>query len=389
MQLINEERRKIQNSALTAIKESNYNGIFLLPTGTGKSWVLIESLLQLLKENDYNKIWYLCNSTDLRDNDFPNELRKWGAEHLLDKINFMCYQTAYKLTNQDVDIVLADEFDYSLTPEYIKVYKNNKFKHKILTTAYIDSEKLSKAKEVAEIVYSTTLLNVEDKGVLNKSKYHFVNFMMTDSETKHYQSYNSSITALISEKNELMFNQLLDKEAKERKRKFIEYRLEIATRERKRFLNKLESSAFYCRKLMGDIYNSDKNCKILTFCELTKQADGVCKYTYYMGSDPDNLEKFRNDEIQALAVCGKINRGINVPGIKYIIFESCNQSKTQMVQRLGRGKRLKQEELLNVYFLIPHYYENGKIKSTKVKDWITTATSDLDLSDVILYRFKS
>lgn len=373
--MINEERRKIQQEALDAIENSGYNGIFLLPTGTGKSWVLIESLKRLLKEQNYGNIWYLCNSRTLRDTDFKNELKLWGAEDLIDRIQFMCYHTAYKLEDQKVDILIADEFDYSLTPKYSEVYRNNTFTHKILTTAYIDKDKLQFIDDIAPIVYATDLKTVESSGVLNKSKYFFVNYKMYPEESREYLAHNKKISDYIR--------------TKDRSPTFYNIRrLEFAIRERKQFLNSLNSSAAICRRLMTEIYKVDKECKILTFCELTKQTDKICKYSYHTGSDQTNLEKFRNSEIQALAVCGKVNRGVNIVGINNIIFESCNQSKTQIIQRLGRGKRLKENEQLNVYFLIPYYDNLGSMYPTQVKTWVDNATAELDLSNKYVYNFK-
>jgi superfamily II DNA or RNA helicase len=381
---VSAEKDKIQQEAIAALEKSNFNGIFILPTGAGKSRVVIECLKKLQKLYNYNNIWYLCNSTDLRDRDFVKELEDWGAADLIPKIKRMCYQTAYKIENEHIDIVIADEFDYSLSPEYSRVYYNNIFKHKLFTTAFIDKDKMKYVEELKiPIVYKKTLQEVEDKEVLNKSRYYFVNFLMSDQESKDYIRFNDRIAHLMNEKTVHALS------GNKSQLRHVNYKIELATRARKRFLNALESSAHYCRKLMAEIYKEDKACKILTFCELTKQADAVCKYTYHDKSDPENLKKFREDQIQALAVCGKINRGVNIKGIKYVIFESCNQSKTQLIQRLGRGKRLKSNEVLNVYFLIPCYQENGKMKFTKIRDWIVNAAGNLDLSEAKLYRFKS
>lgn len=391
--MINEERRKIQHEALQALEDSDYNGIFLLPTGLGKSWVMIEALKRLVSLHNYKKIWYLCNSTALRDVDFVNELKQWDAEYLIPLINRMCYQKAHKIEGEDVDVVLADEFDYSLTDVYSQVYTKNNFKHKVLTTAFIAEDKLPLIKNIAKVVYSSSLLEIENKNVLNKSSYNFVNFLMTQDETATYKRYGQTLKELINRKQELSFkiiNQIDESKQSSYHRdlNYIKYKIESTTLARKRFLNALTSSADICRKLMKEIYLSDKDCKILTFCELTMQADRVSKYSYHGNDNKENLQKFRDGVIQSLSVCGKVNRGVNISNIRYIIFESSNGSKTQMTQRLGRGKRLKQDEMLNVYFLIPCYYEGGKIKYTKVKDWIEKAGKDY-LSEARNYRFKS
>lgn len=377
--MINEERRKIQLEAVQALEDSDYNGVFLLPTGTGKSWVLIECLKRLSKRYGKNiDIWYLCNSVDLRDKDFPAEMRTWRAKGLLENMILMCYQTAYKIEGEAVDVLIADEFDYSLTPEYMKVYLNNNFRHRILTTAYIAEDKLDLLDEIdIDIVYNKGLQEIEDKEVVNKSEYYYVNFLMSNAETLEYHKLTKKISDLIHKKSN-------DKT----KARYYQVQIDFAIRERKRFINSLDTSASICKRLLKNIYEEDKKSKMLIFCELTKQADKICKYTYHNKSDPENLDKFRKDEIQALAVCGKVNRGVNINNIQHVILESCNRSKTQLIQRLGRGKRLKSDELLKVYFLIPCYLEGNKIKYTKVKEWVETAAEDLDLKDAKLYKFN-
>lgn len=384
---INEVKRKIQEEALDALEKNNYNGIVLLPTGVGKTWVLIEALKRLKKIENCNKIWYLCNSTLLRDVGFNEELKVWGLEELGDSIEKMCYQTAYKRANEEVDILLADEFDYSLSPEYIKVYLNNRFKHKILVSATLETDKLKLSENVEKIVYVKELQDAEDEGALNKSSYNFVNFLLTDKENEQYIRLNNNIEKAISDKEKVELQLLLlnDKSKADQLIKTISKlskTLEYLVIKRKQFLNKLESSKIVCRKLMKTIYDKDRDCKILIFCELSEQADEVCKYSYHYNTNDDNFNKFKNNEISALAVCGKLNRGINVKNVNYVIFESCNRSKTQLIQRLGRGKRLAIDLNLNVYFLIPYFKQDGKIKPTKIRDWIYKAARDLNLKSI-------
>jgi len=385
--MINEQRRQIQQEALQALRDNQYNGIVLLPTGLGKSWVLIQALQELIEFNPEAKIWYLCNSRNLRDGGFEEELIKWGIdEGIRSRIIKMCYQTAYKIRDEKVDILLADEFDYSLTPSYSKVYENNEFSHKILVSATIDEQKRKYI--TSPIVYTAKLDEVEKIGALNKSAYYYVNFLMSEAEAKEYENHNQRIRKLIQRKNELEF--LLSQKPELKKQvQHIEYQIQFAILQRKQFLNSLNSSQEVCKKLMKEIYSEDKDCKILIFCELTSQADNICKWSYHTNSDQTNLQKFKNGEIPAMSVCGKINRGTNIKGVNYMIFESCNQSSTQLVQRLGRGKRLMVQDRLNVYFLVPHYKKNGNyIIATKVRDWIDNASKGLDLSKAKIYKFK-
>ena len=393
---INEKRRVIQEEALSALECNDYNGIILLPTGTGKSWVMIESLKRLEKISKLKRIWYLCNSTDLRDDGFKEELEKWDGMQFYDRIERICYQSAYKMIDEEGDVMLCDEFDYSLTPKYRKVYENNKFKHVIAVSATLEDKKEEIAESIGKIIYKKELQEVENNGVLNKSKYFFVNYLLNEKENLLYNKFTEKFSQHLDEKR-IIENAYIVETSLEKKQLLlskvnrINKYLEFLQIRRKQFLNSLESSKDICRRLMNDIYKSDKDCKILVFCELNKQADKICKYTYHSNSQHlDYLKKFQRDEIKAIAVCGKVNRGTNIKNVNHEIYESCNQSKTQLTQRLGRGKRLLTNEFLNVYFLIPYHVNiRGKLAPTKIYDWIHNAGKDLDFSNVELYKFKN
>lgn len=106
--MINKEREKIQLEALTALKDSNFNGAIIMPTGSGKSWILVQCLKELYNKGS-STFLYCCDNRKLRDEDFPKELEKWGVDSYLDIMDRLCYQSAYKLKNQKYDVLLLDK----------------------------------------------------------------------------------------------------------------------------------------------------------------------------------------------------------------------------------------------------------------------------------------
>lgn len=108
---INEQKEKIQDEAVEAIVNNNFYCAILLGTGGGKTLIMLRSLSELLERDKPNSILYCCNSLDLRDKDFPKEVEKWGYGKHLDKMERLCYQSAYKLEGQHYDLGLFDEGD--------------------------------------------------------------------------------------------------------------------------------------------------------------------------------------------------------------------------------------------------------------------------------------
>jgi len=326
--MINEERRKLQLEALQALRDNNFKGIVILPTGTGKSFVLIEALKELYKPG--MSVLYTCDSIRLRDSDFDKELEKWGAQEYSDKMEKECYASAYKFEARHYNILLADEGDYGLTPSYSKLFSQNTFDHIIFVSATLEAKKRAIAREIAPIVYERKLKEIEENKVVNKSQFYYVPYLLNEKENKAYLEYNKRFHHLLNGPDtQHNANQL----------KFLTF-------ERLHFLASLDSSAYICRELIKDIKAKKPNSKVLTFCGMTEQADRICKYSYHTKNQEDNnLDRFNDGEIDEIAVCGKVDRGINLTGVNVAVMENVTTSETKMIQKLGRGKRLGVDDI--------------------------------------------
>jgi superfamily II DNA or RNA helicase len=373
LSVINEERRVLQLEAIQALRANNFKGIVILPTGTGKSFVLIEALKELYKPGMH--VLYTCDSTKLRDEGFNEEMAKWGAKDLLPLVERRCYAGAYKIEGRHFNILLADEGDYALTPEYSKIFFNNTFDYIIFVSATLDNKKKALAKKIAPIVYQKNVKEIDEKKIVNKSQFIIVPYLMNDAENKQYISYNRAMSNLLQQNRTPQ----------------IQKNLDFLTIQRSHFLSGLQSSAGICRRLMKELYEQDKNRKMLIFCGLNAQADKICKYSYHSQNEQlDNLKRFNDGEINALSVCGKVNRGINLNGVNTIILENCRRSETLMVQRIGRGKRLKIDDILYVYMLLPYYkrFGNNTPIPTIVNDWIKHAGRNVGIENAMFHYVK-
>ena len=241
--MINEERDKIQEEAFIELEKNNFNGAVILPTGTGKSNIIVRCLRQLLH---YDNIIYTCDNKDLRDIDFPNEIKLWGLEEALSKIERKCYKSAYKIKDRHFNVAFLDEGDFMLAPEYIKFLKNNTFDHIIFLSATLEDKKRKMLEQFIPVVYEKSLGDIEGKGVINDAEFYFVNYMLRPDENRKYLAYNET------------FKRLINSHASPA-------RLEVITRNRKLFLMNLLSSVQTCRELMRRLYE-DENNKMLIFC---------------------------------------------------------------------------------------------------------------------------
>jgi superfamily II DNA or RNA helicase len=372
--MINEERRIIQMEALDALRANNFKGIVVLPTGTGKSFVLIEALREIYKPG--MRVLYTCDSQRLRDEDFDKELQKWDAIEYSDKMEKECYASAYKFEGQHFDILLADEGDYGLTPSYSKLFFNNTFTYIIFVSATLEQKKRTLARKIVPIVYEKKLKEIEQREVVNKTQFYYVPYLLNEQENAAYNKYNDRFHSLLQQPESANRDQ----------------RLKFLTFERLHFLAGLESSVYICKKLMAELQAANENSKTLVFCGATDQADKISKCSYHTKNVKEgNLDKFNNGESRDAAVCGKVDRGINLNGVNNIIMEFTTRSETKAIQKLGRGKRLSVDEILNVYFLVPYYTKTWAKKTpfaTIVLKKIQEACKDIGIENAKTYIVK-
>lgn len=350
---------KVLNEALTQLEKHSYNGIIIVGTGGGKGRIMIEAAKILKPKN----ILYTCDNSQLRDHDIVHEFHKWDAAYMLPHMERLCYQSAHKLKGKHYDLLLADEFDYSLTPVYKQLYENNTFTNKILVSATLEAEKRKLGLQIAPIVYEKFQREMIHEKVLNPIRFYFINYKLTEKENARYLEYNKRYQALLN--------------PAEKPNMFLLNNLNI---QRKQWLSGLQSSARVCKWLL---HNLDKpHNKTLVFCGLTSQADKVCKHAYHGGNEEvELLQLFDEGAITQLAVVDKINRGKNIHGVNNIIHESMNKGETKLTQRTGRGLRLDVNQYLNVFFLIPHFlHPFHGLRPTIVMDWVKNATQNMDLT---------
>lgn len=366
--MINEAKEKIQKEAFEALEANNFNGFLQIGTGLGKSKILVEVIKALRPIN----CLYLCDSTLNRDETFKDELVKWGAGEWTELIDFQCYQTAYKYEERHYDLVICDEADFALTPEYAKFFKNNSWDHIVMCSGSLEADKKKMLKGIAPIVYTCDIKEMEESGAVNKANYFLVNYKLSVPENKTYLDFNASFARMLNGEstNTWALNQLKIR--------------------RKQFMSKLDSSYQVANKLVKEIKHDYPGEKILIFTGLTEQADKF-KYSYHGKNDKENnLKKFHEGEIDEMAVVSKINRGKNIDGIRHTILESVPSSNTKAIQQTGRGRRLDTDEYGNTYFLVPYYTTlRGELKPTIVGTWVSNHTEKLNITNVTTYKFTS
>lgn len=159
--MLDSKRDLIQDNAVQAWVQTGQKGTLNLSTGIGKTFCFIKATRLLPRGSS---ILFLAE-TSQREFDLEKDIKFFKKLHGYDlksthNLTFMCYQSSYKLTNTQWDMVCADEIHMSLTPQYVQFYRNNTYKHILglsatvdRSTKYLDEEgnELSKGEWLDEI----------------------------------------------------------------------------------------------------------------------------------------------------------------------------------------------------------------------------------------------
>lgn len=375
-------------SAFINLKEPRF-GTAVCGTGIGKSKIAVDIIKKLKPKN----ILILVDGERSRDETWPKTFEKFRAKGYLSKTVIECYQTAYKWTNKKFDLVICDEFDFSLTEEYSKFYFNNTYNNLLGLTGFINEEKKELGDKIAPVFITYKTTDAQKDSLLNKTKLNIYRFPLDTrktikveykkaGKTKHFmQSENDAYIYLEKNVNKgvmmLSMAELEDKKEDINKWKaFLAY----STRKRRNFLLSLQSSRALARQLEWRILSDNDQNKILIFSALTKQSDLICTHTYHSKNKvKQNIENLNSGIIRTLGVCKAIDRGENLEGVNFFLFESYDGSQTSFQQRHGRATRLKINKIATLCVLVPYYLDNGVYKPTQAIKWMKRMVKNFDI----------
>jgi len=148
---------------------------------------------------------------------------------------------------------------------------------------------------------------------------------------------------------------------------------------RANLLFRLESSAEYVRKLSNYLLEKNEKNKVLIFTKFTELADQIA-CSYHSKTTDEDFQRFNNDEIRALAVSKKVQRGYNFNKLNNVIAHSFDSSEDFFIQALnGRATRLPADETAYIHLICPTV--DGK--PTRTSDWINSILKDFDKSRIV------
>ena len=335
-------------------RDGEKNFLVVLPTGTGKTEILIADLIEQYKKDNNLKALILIPTKQLKidtikkvNHRFKNEL---DAKILIDEeknsqilIQTYSWMSRYyqNFNSLDFDYIAVDEAHHAVAPTLQKVIQY--FNPQMLLGLTATDKRLDE-KSLAEIFgkyeSNLTLIEAIKQDILAPIKAFRVKSSIDLSEVrfngKDYYSTDLQKTVIAPSRDKLIVDIL--------KKYFISNSMLF------------KSGLIFCvsvlhaKKVAKLLQDNDISCKAVSGNDNNSQ-----KY----------IEEYQNGEIQFLTTCSLLNEGWDSPRTSIIVMARPTMSKVLYTQQIGRGTRkYKDKEALYVIDIVDNYGGVGTFKNT-------------------------
>jgi len=376
--LFNEQKDELQQAHLNAWVSNGYKGTSIAATGLGKTRIGILAIKNTLSKDSTKSAIIIVPTENLRDNEWVKEFHIWNLDHLLPQVEFMCIQSAHKLTGYHWDIVIIDEVHTTLSMIYRNFYENNLWERMYCFTATPpdNEEYLKYLHEYAPIIKVTNLNEARKLGIVSPYTVYNLGVSFTPEEALEYNRIDKLFQDCTDElgghfnafKNAGKF--MKSSNHPKKKISIIYYKM---MNKRKQMCFNAFAKLVIVKKLTDML--SDR--KTLLFSESIEFAEQI--QTVINGSDgtdcsvfhskmhkkdrKDVLEDFANkDGVRILSSVKALNAGLNVPDCSLGICIAGSSKALDNIQRTGRTLRLKDGKKA--------IYVNLYVRGTQELKWV-------------------
>ncbi len=374
IKLVSKRRIKLrdyQEEAIKLLKENNYRGIIVLPTGAGKSYIGIK-LLETLEV----KTLIIVPTIDL--------LNQWkrkiiaelglgeeligiygGDQREIREITIATYQSASKTeflqkNMTEFSLLILDEVHHASGEIFMEIPRRLTAIYRAGFTATFDVKEEKKELLVDLIGKIFEIKSIEElasRGYLANYDYKLIKVELTRAEKERYRAFVKKYAEYLSIEG-------IKKKGKEAYMEVIKRskRDECAREALEAIKQAKELSLMNRNKLikLNELLNRHKNDKVIIFTRHVKTA-GLISYLLgipKISSDTlprlreQILNEFRKGTITKIVTAEALDEGVDVPDASVCIIISGKPSKRQLIQRIGRVLRPKGNKKAIIYEII-------------------------------------
>ena len=375
---VNKVRERVQNEAKQAVIDNDGRGIVAMATGSGKSKVAIDLAKYYSKAK--NAKMFDCNSLvvpteKLRDENWKEEFEKWKAAKIFDNTERLCYASASKFENFNINLLILDE-GHNLTELSSEIFVNNNVENVVILTATLPTS--NEKKELFDrlgipLVYHLTLDIAVKLGFVAPYEITVVYTHLDEinkniiSGTKDKPFYQTE-----SEKYKYL-SKVFDNSPKYSQERFR------ATMNRMRFIYNLKSKTDVAKYILQK--SIPETNRTLIFCGSIEQANELNPNRFHSKTTDTAYNRFKKDEIKRLSCVQAINEGHNFIGLDDALVCQLNSKEKDIVQRIGRIVRYRPGHVAQIWIVV--------CKGTQDEEWAKTALENFDQSKIKHISFES
>jgi len=368
-----------QRKALNSWAKAGYVGSIIAGTGFGKSRCGVAAIHHTLSNDLQATGLLLVPTTQLKDQ-FIEEFYKWNFESVLDRVEIMCYHSAYKLLHEQYTIVVCDEIHLGLSPEYRKFFEQNIYERLLCMTATLpeEVEYNLKLQSLAPTVYSITLDQCVDMGLVAPYEIYCIPIELTEQERVNYNTINQDFVRHKIHLGPDAFNiakACIGNNSAHPLDRMHAAGFYKAIRDRKSIVDTADNKI----EKFKDIVYTNLNKKIISFGgknSFTSQlAESVNPYAaaYHSGVTPkkrkEALKRFTDGKINVLCSTKSLNQGFDAPGASIGIICGLTSKSLSMIQRVGRLIRYEEGKVGKVYIIY--------VKDSQEEKWLKSSVKTL------------
>jgi superfamily II DNA or RNA helicase len=372
-----------QKKAINSWAKNKFTGSIIAGTGFGKSRCGVIAVGKTLSDNLHSTALVLVPTTQLQEQ-FKQEFIKWDYEDVLERVDIMCYQSAYKLDGNHYDVIVCDEIHLGLSPEYRKFFENNTWDRLLCMTATLpeDMEYKEVLYSIAPTVYQISLDKCVQLGLVSPYEIYCIPVELTSEEQQDYKKANNLFVYYKYKLGQFdAFDQAKyimgpGKHTATNEDKASAAQFYRAIRNRKAVVDHADNKVAELQKIV--ISNIGE--KILVFGgsnEFTnKLADATDTFStvYHSGKTKKQREKaledFRSGNKPVLCSTKALNQGFDVADATMAVICGLTSKALTMIQRVGRIIRYQEDKIGKIYVLY--------VKDSQEEKWLKSSIKSLN-----------
>lgn len=362
-----EHQERILEDINKSRKEGINTSLVVIPTGTGKSQIVIEDLKQLAEDNKIKNVLIMVPSIPIKE-DWEKRVEIFNGK--LD-IEIKYYNTVFleknSLPKDYYDYIVFDEAHHAQAANCKKTLQYFTPKYLIGLTATPDRLDRRKLDEIfGQYETKLTLREAIEKGVISNIRCYRLISNIDLSEVRYngkdYNYADLEKALVIDSRNELITNTI---------KKYFAPQKDF-----------YKQGIVFCVNI--------QHCK-----KLEKMLnDAGIKARAVFGSNKDNdtiFESYKNKEIQFLLSCQVISEGWDCPQTEVVVMARPTLSKVLYLQQIGRGVRnYPGKECLYVIDVVDNYAGkltpwsfNSLLKIANYSDFAGVINNNFDYLNIL------